>query len=750
MGVSDNNKIIKLARQFSKNLPNTVPEGILYGYIKMISMSDDALVEYLKKGEVEDAETVVKELVAAKELLTGKELDMDLLKNGLQIVMTKRAGDAEIIASYGMILMDYDDSVKVSKLISDALDTIPEDELAVFKQGRKLSDIVAYSKTIDSIFGKKESEDSSEASSESKPNEPSESGRQKEPNRSDNDAGEKPYEEPIEIYSEVLAKYLDNLKKIIPAFKAGGNEKLLWSQSLLISIDDGNGISTFLKALSQLYAEAGLAATKADGLVIQLKIDDNGGRDERYQDWEKLAQAIEKITRYSEGEKKLQRIIEIDISKWTAELNTARIKDYLTSINEANPQLLFVFRVPFMEYRIVHDISNSISDIIKVRPLIVPPADNEQMLKYIRIKAARYGYAFSKDCDDILEQGIVAEKNDGSFYGYRSVAKMVESILYERISEEAESEEKAANHVITAEELKGYLDVSVDDRTSEELIAGMIGVESIIEQVNTLINQIKVQQKMAENGKSLDRPTIHMCFTGSPGTGKTTIARIIAKKMKEEGILSKGNFYEIKGRDLCGTYIGETTPKTSGYCRAAYGSVLFIDEAYELFRSAVDSKDYGREAITALIAEMENHRDDMCVIMAGYTEEMKNLLESNPGLKSRVRTIIEFPNYSRSELEEIFMGMIGDSFDYDDSFKKAVHKYFDSLEDEVIEDKSFANGRFVRNLYENTWGIAALRNEFDDTGRLKLKASDFTTSAEKTDATGTDEPKRRPMGFGAF
>ena len=750
MIVDTDNKILNLAKKFCKNLSESVPEGILYGYVKMLSMSDDSLAEYLKNGEIEDVDGMMKELKGVKDFLASKDLDMELLKNGLQIVITKRLDDPDTTLSYGTVLLGYDESTDVSVQIKDVLDNIPAEELAVFKQGSKLSDIVAYSKTIETRSHKGNEEPRSHTDEAEPREDPLEPRSARIPDmfwqKKDSAAPEKP----IEIYSEVLAEYLDNLRKIIPAFKAGGNEKLLWSQSLLISIDDGNGLTTFLKALSQLYAESGLAAVKADELVIKEKIGDTAGRDERYHDWDRLAHNVENITRYSEKENKLQRIIDIDISRWTAELNTTRIKDYLIAINDANPQVLFIFRVPFMEYRIVHDISNSISDIINVRPLIVPPADSEHMLKYIRIKAARYGYSFAKDCDDILEQGIVAEKNDGSFYGYRSVAKMVESILYDRISEEAESKADPENKEITAEELKRYLDVSVDDRSSEELIAGMIGVDSIIEQVNTLINQIKVQQKMTENGKSLDRPTIHMCFTGSPGTGKTTMARIIAKKMKEEGILSKGNFYEIKGRDLCGTYIGETTPKTSGYCRSAYGSVLFIDEAYELFRSASDSKDYGREAITALIAEMENHRDDMCVIMAGYTEEMKNLLESNPGLKSRVRTIIEFPNYSRSELEEIFMGMIGDSFDYDDSFKDAVHTYFEGLEDEVIEDKSFANGRFVRNLYENTWGIAALRYEFDENNRLKLKATDFTSATEKTDAKASDEPKRRPMGFGAF
>gem|GEM_PF-600210 len=734
-----NNKLYSLVKFYGKNLPEEVPEGILYGYIKISLMSDEELARTLENNGL-DVESVKKDLDAAREVIKSHGLDIDLLKSGLQLVLPKRAEDTMVNLEYGVTVMEYDDSVTMKKIIEDVITCLPKEEVRVFSTGSSLADIAAYLKTLP-----KKSPDQKDASDAKE--EP-----RTEENERDGDGPRGKNGDPIEIYSDVLAGYLDNLKKIIPYFREDGKQDLLWSQSLLLSIDDGYGVTTFIRELTRIYTNAGLCYDRnMDYTLGKYRLDDNGGRESRFADWDAMAEMFKNISKHTDRDNKLHHIIEVDLSKWTTELDTAKIREYLTGFNDVNSTILFVFRIPYMEHRIVNDIARSLSDVIRVRPLIVHPADNDQMIRYMRRKAAGYGYTFAPDCDDVLERGIVAEKNDGSFYGFNTLKQMVESILYDRISDEAMSRASAADKEITAEEVKRYLNISYDDKTADELIAGMVGVKPIIEQVETLINQIKVQQQMSEQGKSLERPTIHMAFTGSPGTGKTTIARIIAKKMKEAGILSKGNFYEIKGRDLCGQYIGETTPKTCGYCRSAYGSVLFIDEAYELYRSAPDSKDYGREAITALIAEMENHRDDMCVIMAGYTEEMKTLLESNPGLKSRIRTTIEFPNYNREELEGIYFNMIGDAFDYDDEFKAAVHDYFSGLEDEVIEDKTFANGRFVRNLYENTWGVAALRSEFDESGRLKLRASDFTSATDKTDVQGSvDEFKRRPMGFGAF
>ena len=197
-------------------------------------------------------------------------------------------------------------------------------------------------------------------------------------------------------------------------------------------------------------------------------------------------------------------------------------------------------------------------------------------------------------------------------------------------------------------------------------------------------------------------------------------------------------------------YVGGTAPKTSAICRDAYGSVLFIDEAYSIFTGDRPNKnEFGKEALATLIAEMENHRDDMCVIVAGYYDEMKVMLTGNSGLESRIPYHIDFPNYSKEELIKIFFVMVKSSgFKFEKALEDAVAEFFNKIPDSEINTKGFANARFVRNLFERTWGKAACRSRLGEENILLL-ASDFISATEgKEFRQLMEKESRKPIGFG--
>ena len=269
------------------------------------------------------------------------------------------------------------------------------------------------------------------------------------------------------------------------------------------------------------------------------------------------------------------------------------------------------------------------------------------------------------------------------------------------------------NDNVKKEEVK--IDSKVDKKTLDELVGelnDLIGLENVKEDVNSLINLIKVR-KIREDKKITQQPmSLHLVFTGNPGTGKTTVARIIAQIYYKLGVLSKGTFFEVDRSELVGGYVGQTAIKVKEMCQKSLGGILFIDEAYMLSQNK-DSNDFGKEAIDTLLKFMEDHRDDFIVIVAGYTNEMESFLDSNPGLKSRFNKYIFFDDYNPDELLSIFNKLCRDSeLIVDDEVNKFVHDYFEERYENKKEN--FANARDVRNFFEKAISNQANRISKDN------------------------------------
>ncbi|MDS0526588.1 AAA family ATPase [Clostridium sp. SHJSY1] len=260
-------------------------------------------------------------------------------------------------------------------------------------------------------------------------------------------------------------------------------------------------------------------------------------------------------------------------------------------------------------------------------------------------------------------------------------------------------------------EYYGYLrvlDICNQDKLEEDLrtlpellndLNELIGLKNVKEKINDLIILQKVQKMRRDKNLHTTKSTLHLAFTGNPGTGKTTVARIVGRIYKQIGLLSIGNFVEVSRTDLIAGYQGQTALKVKKVIEKAKGGVLFIDEAYSITEND-HSDSYGRECLTELTKALEDYRDDLVVIVAGYTEPMNKFFDSNLGLKSRFNTFIEFEDYKAEELEEILITMCRNN-DYALSEKLKINiRSF--LEKQVTnKDENFANGRMVRNIYDD-------------------------------------------------
>ena len=239
------------------------------------------------------------------------------------------------------------------------------------------------------------------------------------------------------------------------------------------------------------------------------------------------------------------------------------------------------------------------------------------------------------------------------------------------------------------------------DKTMDEIfeeLNSLVGLEKVKKMLNELVSLVELKSKAGDDLK-LKNINLHMVFLGNPGTGKTTVARIVAEILYNLKYIKQNKLIEVSSKDLVAEYVGQTAPKTMSVIQKALGGVLFIDEAYSLASNKGQGSSYNEEAIATLIQAMENYRDELVVIFAGYTKEMQDFLDMNSGIVSRIGYTVEFEDYTEDELLQIFMQMMTKAgFEVTEEAQNKVK----SIITEYKDTKNFGNARFVRNVYEKS------------------------------------------------
>lgn len=261
----------------------------------------------------------------------------------------------------------------------------------------------------------------------------------------------------------------------------------------------------------------------------------------------------------------------------------------------------------------------------------------------------------------------------------------------------------------------------------EEELDALVGMEEIKKTIKEIYAWIYVNKKREEAGLKTGKQALHMMFKGNPGTGKTTVARLIGKLFHKMNILSKGHLIEAERADLVGEYIGHTAQKTRDLIKKAIGGILFVDEAYSLGRGG--EKDFGKEAIDTLVKHMEDKQHDFILILAGYSREMDYFLSLNPGLHSRFPLIIEFPDYTVDELMAISHKILEEKeyvFSPDAERKLRDHLY---MIKNSIQVRSFSNGRYIRNVIEKSIRSQSMRllldNQYNRQELITIRSQDL-------------------------
>lgn len=329
----------------------------------------------------------------------------------------------------------------------------------------------------------------------------------------------------------------------------------------------------------------------------------------------------------------------------------------------------------------------------------LPDYTDDELLQIGELAASDNDYVLSDGAKTELLNRIERERVDDTFGNARTVRNIIQDAIFKKGSQTSEEHDFLRYSLLEKEDFVSEEAKAKDD--AKEQLASLIGLENVKQEVRSLISFVKMQQLRQERGLQAVPIQLHSVFTGNPGTGKTTVAKIYAELLKECGILKRGHLIIGSRADFVAGYVGQTAIKTKKITREALGGVLFIDEAYSLISQG--NGDFGKEVIDTLVDEMTRHNENLVVILAGYPEEMNDLLESNPGLRSRFKKFFHFPDYTEEELLEI---MDGYAAKYQYQLKDASKSFIlHQLQTETVG----GNGRLAANLINEAIQSQAFR-----------------------------------------